>query len=191
MASEGPNSPGTLANVVTAGWVWINPGNAATSNNSYALVLGSSGPQDSDQLQATNFGFSIPAGATINGVVVEIERNTNANSGNTVRDLTVRLVKGGTVTGDNKADTGTNWPGSDTIKSYGGASDLWGATLTASDVNASNFGVVLAVRQNIVAPKAFSTAFVDHIRITVHYTEGGGGGGEVRRVRRLASQGVG
>ncbi len=35
---------------------------------------------NSHYLKATNFGFSIPAGATINGIIVEIERNDNVGT---------------------------------------------------------------------------------------------------------------
>ena len=64
--------------------------------------------------------------------------------GANVKDLEVKLVQGGTIGGDNKADTGTNWTGSDTVITYGTSSDLWGRTWTAAQVKASDFGAVIA-----------------------------------------------
>jgi hypothetical protein len=54
----------------------------------------------------------------------------------------VRLVKGGVISGDNKA-TGSITT-SDAYYSFGGAADKWGLTLTESDVEASTFGVVVS-----------------------------------------------
>jgi len=74
MPDTGAISPGTLADDAAVGAVaWTNPGNAASSDNAYA-VFSTSGVQQSHYLKATNFGFSIPAGATIDGVAVSIER---------------------------------------------------------------------------------------------------------------------
>lgn len=171
MATAGPNSPGTLANDNSFGTAaWSNPGNAASSNNSYASVVLTS-TNSSQYLKATNFSFSIPGGSTIDGILVDIERS--ADSGVTIRDTRVRLVKGGAVGSTDKAATGTSWPGADATASYGSSSDLWGDTWTDSDINASNFGVVVAC----TTPSGGSgiNAFVDHIRITITYTAGGGG----------------
>lgn len=72
MATQGPYSPGTMADDSTVGTVtWVNPDNAKASDDVRAIMYyGGS----SHYLKATNFGFSIPAGATINGIVVEIEK---------------------------------------------------------------------------------------------------------------------
>ena len=170
MSSQGPNSPSTLASDGTGTFAWTNPGNASASDDARASATSPSGPPTgftTDGLNATGFGFSVPSHATINGVTVEIERR-KSNGTETVIDSSVRLIKGGTPTGDNKADGVNDWPTADAYKTYGGSADLWGSTLTPADVNASGFGVslVAAFDQHDV------TAEVDHIRITVHYTTG-------------------
>jgi hypothetical protein len=149
---------------------WASPLNATTSDNQYATSAGATGAL-SYYLKATNFGFNIPATNTIVGIVVEIERKSSIPpSGTGVVDNTVKLVKGGTVVGDNKADTANAWPTSDTYKSYGGSNDLWGTTWTPSDINTSTFGVVLSVNFYASGPL---TAYVDHIRVTVYYAASG------------------
>jgi len=152
---------------------WTNPGNAVASDNIYATMLLSSSTVTvwGNFLQVTNFGFSIPTGATINGITVGIERKVSSTSFNP-KDHTVKLVKGGTIQGNNKASASV-YPTSDAYATYGSSSDLWGLTLTDTDVNASTFGVAISCQCDVTAKSA--TAFsIDHIRITVDYTVSSG-----------------
>jgi hypothetical protein len=151
---------------------WANLGNLGSSNNADASAasLENDGNKFTYRLDVKNFGFSIPAGATIDGVRVDIEAALATNS-RTCEDLQIRLVKGGTPTGSNKA--ANNWASStDSSQSYGGASDLWSATLADTDVNASNFGV--AIQFSRTTGSTPTTFLVDHVQIEVFYTEGGG-----------------
>ena len=53
------------------------------NNANFGIVLSIKwNPTISHYLKATNFGFSIPSGATIDGIVVEIERSTDWAGGN-------------------------------------------------------------------------------------------------------------
>jgi hypothetical protein len=61
----------------------------------------------------------------------------------TANITTVKLVKAGSIVGNNKASGSLSTSDTDTYTTFGGSSDLWGITLTPSDVNASNFGVVI------------------------------------------------
>lgn len=186
MASEGPNSPATAVDDAGVGTIaWTNPGNVLASDDvraTVALALN----EISHYVKVTDFGFAIPAGATIDGVIAEIERQANAATG--IRDEEVKLVKGGTISGDNKADQATAWPqNTDAYRSYGGAADLWGLTWSDTDINATTFGVALACKNYDVPSR---TGRVDHVRMTVHYTAAGGGGQPRRsmhqtRIRRI------
>lgn len=172
MPSSGPLYAGTGADDAAFGTdSWTNPGNIVSDNATYAET--DNVFQYSHYLKATNFSFAVPAGATINGIVVEIERlNTTAATTNCV-DARVRIVKGGTVGTTDKADTVTTWPETATVKTYGSSSDLWGETWTVADINASNFGVVLATEWQ---SGFYPHPSVDFIRITVYYTEAATGG---------------
>ncbi len=171
MASQGPNFPdiGVSDNANGGTIAWSNPGNIAADDGSVAAAAMTSGAT-SEHLKGTDFDFAIPAGATIDGIVLEIERRGQATD--RISDVDVKLVKGGAVVGDNKA-AGSFWTTTLTYQSYGGASDLWGTTWTESDVNALGFGAVMSC----TSTGGSSGAQVDAFRITVHYTEGGGGGG--------------
>ena len=174
MATQGPNSPGTMADDATVGTVaWTTPDNAKVSDNIYttAVMTVNVNNHPSHYLVATNFGFSIPTGATINGILVEFERYKNAGG---ITDNIVKLVKGGVISGNDKANTladawgaGSGNERYDPYPSSGASTDLWGLTLTPSDINASNFGVAISAEYT---GGTTGTALVDHIRITVYYT---------------------
>lgn len=169
MATQGPNSPSTGADDSGVGTLaWTNPDRVVASDDSKANAS-STANITTHYLKATNFGFSIPTGATIDGVTVEIERMTTNNTAarNTIDNI-VKLVKGGTISGTDKADTVTKWPIADAYGSYGGAADLWGLSLSYSDVNATDFGV--AISANTTSDGATINARIDHIRITINYT---------------------
>jgi len=152
-------APGTVANDNSFGTAaWTNPSNAGASDNSYATASPVSSP--TQYLKATNFGFALPPGVTINGITVTVERKAD----DTINDSRVRLVKGGTVQATDKA-SGAAWPAADGSVSYGGVSDLWSGTFLTTDVNASDFGCVLSC-----VGGAAALAYVDHITISVTYT---------------------
>jgi hypothetical protein len=172
-SSVGPSAPSAVSSVTGIGTVaWSNAANAEASDDAWASASLGSGVV-SNYLEATGFGFAIPAGSTITGVTVSVERSASGTSD--IRDQSLRLLKASALAGTDRADTLSSWPhGTDASASYGSSSDLWGTTLTASDVNASGFGVALSAKNNAGSA---NFARVDQITITVSYTTGGGGGG--------------
>jgi len=177
VGQAGPNSPATGANLTGVG---ISPWSSATSiyssNNGRAAAGcdGENATTVSNYLKATNFSFAIPAGATINGVKVDIEKRDSGGDGvdSYVEDNIVSLVKGGTISGSNLAAAG-QWSTTESYVTYGGATSMWGLSLTESDIEATTFGVVLSVTMTDNNIEGSVTAQVDHVRITVYYTEGG------------------
>jgi LPXTG-site transpeptidase (sortase) family protein len=164
-AASGPNFPGTGTDVAGVGTIaWANPGNVTSDNNVNATATTNG---VTHYLQATNYGFAIPAAATITGITVIIGRYGTTGAGNDVRDNVVSLIKGGVVVtgaGSNLAATGTDWPAAEAAATYGGTTNLWGTTWTPANINAANFGVALSVTTN------GRTANVDYIQVTVTYT---------------------
>jgi hypothetical protein len=148
---------------------WSNPSNAQSSDNNYATASLTSSGDLTRYLKAEGYGFSIPVGATINGIQVNIERKQACAVGScssSVTDSEVKLLKGGAVVGNNKASA-THWPLTDTFISYGSPSDLWGTTWTVSDINNANFGAVLSAHRSTGGDRNLS---VDQISISVFYT---------------------
>ncbi|MDX1829594.1 MAG: choice-of-anchor D domain-containing protein, partial [Lutibacter sp.] len=146
---------------------WNATGNIYSDNGSDASFIGRG---DSQNLDATNFGFAVPYNATIDGIEVNINRYSINNSGAGTSDVIVQLIKAGAAVGDNKAITGTSWStNTSTLVSYGSSNDIWNTSLNPSDINDSNFGVTLKVNND----KQTNDAYVDYIQITVYYTVSG------------------
>lgn len=168
------HSAGTGADDATVGTVaWTNPGNITASDGVFAVTGTLGAVAVSHWLKATNFGFAIPTGAVIRGIVAEVQRKQTPPGipgpvSPWVADNAVRIVKGGTIQATDRSSPSL-WPLASAYASYGSAADLWGQTWTAADLNASTFGVALSARNT---QSTFATgASVDHIRITVYYTE--------------------
>ncbi|PYT06302.1 MAG: hypothetical protein DMF49_11520, partial [Acidobacteria bacterium] len=155
------SSAGTCVDATGIGtFTWSTPANAQASDNAYSTAAFSGNNDASHFLKCTGFGFSLPSNSLIQGIQVEWEYK-NATSG-TIIDNAIRVVKGGTIgTTDKKSSAG--WPATDTFVSYGGSSDLWGDSWTASDINGSSFGAALSTVQ---ASGGSHTASVDSVRIT-------------------------
>jgi len=164
-SSEGPLSPRRAEESAYGDGVdWDHRNDMRVSDGRYAEVdLGDT--DSSDYLLATKFGFAIPIGATIDGIEVMIERKGESG---TIKDAVVRLIKGGTISGNNYASS-SSWPTSDETATYGGSADLWGLALTDADVNADDFGITVAVKRSS-SSSSDKTASVDHIQLKVYYT---------------------
>jgi hypothetical protein len=147
--SHGPRFP----EVVTGNW--SSPANARVDDGRIAH-----GREDLGALRASGFGFAIPAGARIDGIVVQIARSTIGDT----RDDAVALAKG-----TSKAIPGpwfldlpeTNHP----KVAFGDESDLWGASWTPADINAQDgFTVTQTVLGN-------GDCHIDSFAVTVHTCE--------------------
>ncbi|MCC2626387.1 MAG: putative Ig protein [Thermomicrobiales bacterium] len=173
MASQGPLYPATISNVSSGSEVneaWVNPTNIGADDGSNASVTAATFDTTdiTHRLWGRAFGFSVPTDATIDGITVEVERHCAAGS---AVDFRVQLTNAvGSGLGTSKADTVTAWPGSATVKTYGGATDLWGATPTPADINSGGFGLMMSAQ----ATGNNTDVHIDFVRITVHYTEAAG-----------------
>jgi hypothetical protein len=165
--------PGTVVDDSAVGSLaWTNPDNAKIPDAVYATASNANYGrlEYTHYLKATNFGFSIPLDQAIVGILVEIKRKANYNEAFWYAySYLVKLVKGGTVQGDNKGNT-DHWPTTNTFASHGGATDKWGLSLTPSDINSLNFGVVLQATLYSETNALTLVASVDGFKITVYYT---------------------
>jgi hypothetical protein len=157
-ASQGPNYAG--AATATG---WSSASNATgTPDSACASRSGAAG----GTLDLTNFGFTIPDAAAINGITVEV-KFAGTNVGND--GVRVRLLKGGSPVGNTQdiyAISGQNDCSTSAFRTVGSPTDLWGTSWTASDINAANFGVRLSKLGS-----STGTSYVDSVRITVEYQD--------------------
>jgi len=120
-------------------------------------------------LKLSGFGLLIPAGATITGIEVEVNRRASQlDSDMTVRDDALRLTVGGTPVGADKKSFDF-WPTDFATKKYGAPADKWGLTPTPADLNGASFGVAIAAMQS--SPEGASGfAEIRTVSVTIHYT---------------------
>ena len=169
MATAGPRYPGTTASEVGPSgdndWISTSPITADDGTEAQITAATYDAGDHSYRLKATNFGFDadVPAGSTINGITVEIDRRDFAGD---AQDQEVRLYDStGTLVGDDK-QTADSWPATLAIATYGGAADTWTSGLDADDIRSAGFGVALIVLAN----SANTDIGVDFIRVTIDYT---------------------
>jgi hypothetical protein len=169
MASAGPRYPGTVTTETgpSGDNDWTNASNVGIDDTAEATIVAPTydANDHSYRLIASNFGFDaeVPAGATIDGITVEIERRAFAGA---AEDQEVQLYDStATLVGDDK-QAATAWPGTSAIATYGGVADTWTAGLDAADIRSASFGVALIV----LATAANTDIGVSRLRVTVAYT---------------------
>ncbi len=156
--SVGPNSPSSASDEGD----WQSPWNVYSSDNSRASFNATS----QDKLRAYNFSFSITDGSTIDGIKVEVEGYAVDNF-LTNEKIRVGLSKSGyTLEGSSKyVDLNCCIEKYEDYESLGGSSDLWGGSWSESDIESSNFGVLIWDYDATA-----SALYIDHVRVTVYYT---------------------
>jgi hypothetical protein len=166
MPVSGPRSPGTTADDSGVGTVaWTNTSNATASDDSHASTSDLAASVKSHYLKLTNFGFAVPT-ATIDGIEANIEWKGLGSF--PPRQYRVRIVKAGTISTDTTFDSSDLLPAwGDLTDTFGGPTSLWGTTWNASDINNSGFGVAIACQGGWWWT---GTAHVDHVTLTVYYT---------------------
>ena len=162
------SNPTTCSSVSGIGTrTWNNPSRATTSINNYATA--SVDGTTSLYLKCKGYGFTIPSGATINGITVNVERKSNRTTDGGSRDAAMRIVNASDVIGTTDNSTATLYTTSDVTEAHGGATNLWGQAWTAADINNANFGAAFAAIKASSAGRSH-TISVDAISITVTYT---------------------
>jgi hypothetical protein len=125
-------------------------------------------------LHLTSFGLGLPAGALVDGIVLELARYASGTTlPEKIKDESVRLVVKGARGGQEKKNLSfwTQYP--PTTVSYGGSGDCWGLALDAPTVNAADFGCALRVR-NYYTGSTVSAWVTSAPQLTVHFTDASG-----------------
>lgn len=173
---------------------WQNTSNASSQNDVYSSLLftdafnvlasvpTSLSPADeTNYLVCKNLDSNIPNDATIEGIRIYIDRYNSFTGDGTVtlRDNAIYLTKNGTDTVGSNKSTGATWSltDTDTYISFGGVSDLWGTSWTASEINNDNFGVMIGptIEFDGLTGENGSSANIDHVYVEITYAGGTAG----------------
>jgi hypothetical protein len=117
----------------------------------------------SDVAEFTGFGFSIPTGATVLGIQVDMLQRVNSPGGG-IHDSLLVLTLNGVQTGNIYLNP-NNWYDTPTVYTYGGATDMWGSAWSPADINDPTFGLLFRITNSSYD----QTASVDHLTMTVYY----------------------
>lgn len=139
-----------------------------TEDNTY--VISPSDYTTTGRISYYDYNFSIPGGSTIQGIELSIvNRQTTQLDLSSVSDISVYITPNANDISTGEAGTNNavsyNWYNTPTTYTYGNNTDLWGQSLTVSDINSTNFGVIYEVSFNAISERVY----VDTFKITVYY----------------------
>lgn len=160
-------TPGTAAIVSNGGDTWDNPNNATgASDTNTADVITYSNESNPDNLELSNFGFSVPGTEEIVGIeVVMRARDDVALNPAQLRAFINTALDG--VGGGKSENAGTTGALNETLTDYtlGGPTDDHGETWLPSEVNSSNFNIT-------INPRLFSglttSVFLDSVTVNIY-----------------------
>src|SRR6185312_3890578 len=156
-ASFGPNGGGAVSDNNTQGNSWTSPTNILANDGVFTTSTVVS-PLTTDTLQITEFNLAVPSTSSIGGIEVAVK----GYASNAV--IYAQLLKAGVAVGNVKS---ISLPSASGFVTLGGTTDPWGAAWTYSDVDATNFGVLLWA----TSPTA-ATIALDYCQITIYGSEG-------------------
>lgn len=162
---------------------WTNPGNVTGAGDNSCATYNA---KAQNQIVLYNYGFGIPAAATIDSIYVYVDGYGSSAVANK-RDFEAQLTKtGGTINigiGDLEENIrmtqAVACSGSDeySIEDNG----LWGTIWTYNEINASSFGIIIKDDDG-----GSDELGLDAVRITVVYTEAGGVSPRRKKVSRIS-----
>ncbi|NQY11833.1 MAG: T9SS type A sorting domain-containing protein [Flavobacteriales bacterium] len=160
-AQTGPNSPSTF-NSAGAGSVWTSVSNVGASDDVYATATPDE--ENTRRVRVTDFGFAITDGDEIEGIEVTVE--WAADNADRIFEKQIKLRKGTSLVGTNNSSNAVITT-TETITTYGGATELWGETWLESDIESANFGVQVKAKET---GDGTNTISIDHITITIYHS---------------------
>ena len=120
------------------------------------FILGEYDDKVYEYTLSTAFDFS-PVTTTVDGIEVKILSNKDAR----IKDSIIQLAQSGSVIGSNKASADAG-----EIYTYGDSTNLWGATLSYSDL--STLQVALKYKSGSIPHR--DTSYVYSVQLKIHYT---------------------
>ena len=157
----------TASSVTNTSWTTLSASSLNSSNNVYSTAFGNAFLTGT----CNTFGFGIPTNAVIDGIEIAAEFGADLGAGTVVTLQLSISGNGGSSYTATKSDTVTGT--TDTTRTYGGATDLWGETsFSEYGTQDGNFYVKLEGKTD----NAFRTCRLDHLQVKIYYHEATGGG---------------
>jgi hypothetical protein len=156
----------TTSSISGSAGTWNSTSDAVVDNDTRAVNSTSlSGSAFTDHIVVTNFGLSVPTSETISGVEFIVNKSKSGGTWAWLGDYSVVLVKAGSLMTTNNASV-FPWGTSDADYSYGGNTEMWGTTITPTDVNNTGFGVAMASQRYFGFGSP--TPRIDNVSVVIH-----------------------
>lgn len=157
MADTGFKSPTAST---TGGWTTLS--NCYSSNNTYATTTSTTFINGT----VSSFAFGVPTNAIIDGI--EVTAEFSAQFGGVIATIQLSLSdNGGSTYTATKSDTVSG--ATDTTKTYGGPTDLWGASsFSEYGTQDGNFYVKVEGKSDSFGLQCR----LDHLQVKIYYHEG-------------------
>lgn len=180
MATAGPNGGGSASSSTGIGSkAWNSPTEILSNDMNFTFAnLGGASGEATNWLIVTSFGFSIPSGATIDGISFTLTVPGDSR----ILDNAIRVYHPSSGIGSTDKAIATVWS-SLTTRVYGGISDLWGESWSHSNINSSSFGVAISAKKN---NSDFVQTFARYVTATITYTEAASGQPAAKRMGGIA-----
>lgn len=147
----------------SAGNMLVDDGAYAVDTNSGTSTSTSCTATQKDRHVLSNFGFSIPAGSTIQGIEVKLNSRVDSTSGSPRFCVQFSWDGGSSWT---TAVTSATLSTAETMYILGGVTNTWGRTWTNTDFDNANF----RVRLTMVASNTSRDFSLDWAGVQVRYT---------------------
>ncbi len=147
----------------SAGNMFVDDGLYAVDTNSGTNTSTSCTATQKDRHVLSNFGFSIPAGSTIQGIEVKLNSRVDSTSGSPRFCVQFSWNGGSSWT---TAVTSATLSTAETMYILGGVTNTWGRTWTNTDFDNANF----RVRLTMVASNTSRDFSLDWVGVQVRYT---------------------
>ena len=141
---------------------YLNDGSFAVDYNSGSNTGTNCTGNDKDKHRFYNYGFSIPTGATIDGIEMNIVARADSTTGSPKICVQLSWDGGSTWT---SAKSTNNLTTSSEVYSLGGSADTWGRTWSDANFSDANF----RVRVIDVASSTSRDFSLDWVGVKVHY----------------------
>jgi hypothetical protein len=143
---------------------WTNIDNIKADDGSFASVT-LANDEYSYSARSSNFNFGISPLATIEGLVVSIERY--ASLANVISDYSIYLSIGSLILTPNQSNS-AYWSTTNSVVTFGSPSDLWDRSHGISVNILNNMDVNLVCRNT--GGYSTATAYIDYVKATVYYS---------------------
>ena len=152
---------------------WTNPTNAYVDETSAPINAATRNSTTNPHQLWGGFGVTLPSGGglTIDGIEVEVDAQSNDSSGCTLRAaLNWTGTTNPTSSSMTSMDT-VNLTGTYQNLQFGGPTDTWGRSWTASELNNSNLRIRLTYTDPGTNCTNGAVTSVDHVHVRIYWTQ--------------------